>query len=91
MAETEEVLRNEIKFYEEELARCRRKMKCADIALRDEFAAKAIQGMLASGTPGNNYHMGHEGNGIGLLTVRAYTLADAMLKARESKEEDNNV
>ena len=44
------------------------------MTLRDYFAAKAMQGMLANGE-----------SGLQTLSQAAYILADAMLKAREVK------
>ena len=44
------------------------------MTLRDYFAAKAMQGMLANGE-----------SGLQTLSQAAYILADAMLKAREQK------
>lgn len=48
------------------------------ISLRDYFAAKAIQGICASG-PGSQWS--NE-----MLSQEAYRLADAMLAQREKKE-----
>jgi hypothetical protein len=48
---------------------------CDGMTLRDYFAAKAMEGMLSDtalvGTPGE-------------FAIKAYAMADAMLKARES-------
>ena len=44
------------------------------MTLRDYFAAKAMQGMLANGE-----------SGLQTLSQAAYILADAMLKVREQK------
>ena len=44
------------------------------MSLRDFFAAKAMQGILANGE-----------SGLQTLSQAAYTIADAMLKAREQK------
>ena len=46
----------------------------AGMTLRDYFAAKAMQGMLANGE-----------SGLQKLSQAAYIVADAMLKAREQK------
>ena len=46
----------------------------AGMTLRDYFAAKAMQGMLANGE-----------SGLQTLSQAAYTMADAMLKVREQK------
>ena len=48
---------------------------CSGMTLRDYFAAKAIQGICASGPT-------HEWSNSRLAT-EAYDLADAMLKARQ--------
>lgn len=48
------------------------------MSLRDYFAAKAIQGICASG-PGSQWSND-------MLACEAYSLADAMIKAREKKE-----
>lgn len=45
--------------------------------LRDYFAAKAMQAMIA-----NDWPM-HDGSSMGYLTESAYRTADAMLEARE--------
>ena len=47
----------------------------AGLTMRDYFAAKAMQGICASG-PGN--HMTND-----RISAEAYDIADAMLKARE--------
>lgn len=47
------------------------------MTLRDYFAAKAVQGMCAHP---DTWGMGTDG-----LALKAYQLADAMLKAREAK------
>ena len=46
------------------------------MTLRDYFAAKAMQGELASQSPENEY------TNLDALAVLAYRVADAMLKAR---------
>lgn len=46
------------------------------MTLRDYFAAKALQGMLASCSAGNN--------GVESYAREAYAFADAMLRARQS-------
>lgn len=53
--------------------------------LRDYFAAKAMQGMLAYST--NNEMSGNWSNNASSETVAkgAYEYADAMMKAREAK------
>jgi hypothetical protein len=48
---------------------------CDGITLRDYFAAKALQGICASG-PSASWPNDH-------LAAKAYNLADAMLKARD--------
>lgn len=48
------------------------------LTLRDYFAAKAMQGELASQDPTEAY------NNFDALAVLAYRVADAMLKAREA-------
>lgn len=45
------------------------------MTLRDYFAAKALQGMLASETEDSQYD-------TKIATERAYRMADAMLRAR---------
>ena len=45
--------------------------------LRDYFAAKAMQGLIAGGYAGNNVGFTVEGN-----VFAAYEYADAMMKAR---------
>ncbi|MCW5141085.1 hypothetical protein [Burkholderia cenocepacia] len=45
----------------------------ARTALRDEFAGKAMQGLIAAGTFGDGE----------MVASMAYRLADAMLRARE--------
>jgi hypothetical protein len=47
------------------------------MTLRDYFAAKAMQGICASGPTIDN----------GRIALEAYQLADAMLKAREAKHD----
>jgi hypothetical protein len=47
-------------------------------ALRDEFAGRAMQGLLAAGWEANYTNT--------LLTIRAYEVADDMLAARLPKE-----
>lgn len=49
--------------------------KCTGMTLRDYFAAKAMQGICASG-PGS--HMTND-----RISAEAYEIADCMLKARE--------
>ena len=54
------------------------KEEIKNLTLRDYFAAKAMQGMCAyHGTYGMN-------NGRGDVAKRAYEVADAMLKQKES-------
>lgn len=54
------------------------------MTLRDYFAAKAMQGTIASGQI-ENEEIGHEEYiSIGAYAREAYRWADAMLKARES-------
>ena len=59
-----------------------RETECMGMTLRDYFAAKAMQGIVAAGI--NDYQV----NGVSLgadnslLGEAAYYLADAMLKAR---------
>ena len=48
--------------------------------LRDEFARTALEGIL-SGRPSESTYTGHE------VADAAYKIADAMLAAREAKEE----
>ena len=48
------------------------------MTLRDYFAAKAMQGELASQSPENEY------TNMEALAVLSYRVADAMLKAREA-------
>ena len=50
------------------------------MTLRDYFAAAAMQGLMASGGPVLNYS-------AATVAAMAYELADAMLAARERKEE----
>lgn len=47
------------------------------MSLRDYFAAKAMQGLIASNDPG-------AGDRIDEVPVYAYLIADAMLKARSA-------
>jgi hypothetical protein len=49
-----------------------------DMTLRDYFAAKAMQGMLANQHP-------YQASDEHMFARDAYTLADAMLKARADK------
>jgi hypothetical protein len=53
------------------------------MTLRDYFAAKAMQGLLANGwcTSLRNDHYGEEA-GNSTVAIDAYMMADAMLKAR---------
>jgi hypothetical protein len=48
------------------------------MTLRDYFAAKAMQGELASQSPENEY------TNLDALAALSYRVADAMLKAREA-------
>lgn len=50
------------------------------MTLRDYFAAKAMQGMLAADAPEYTYH-----NNRPSLVENAYMVADAMLAARKLK------
>ena len=50
------------------------------ITVRDYFAAKALQGMIAANGDSNGYLEYEEE----MVAKNAYKLADAMLKARES-------
>jgi hypothetical protein len=50
----------------------------AGMTLRDYFAAKAMQGELASQSPENEY------TNLDALAALSYRMADAMLKAREA-------
>jgi len=54
------------------------------VALRDRFAMAALTGLIASEDygQGQNFYCGRGGEE--LASVRAYSLADAMLKARAS-------
>lgn len=52
------------------------------ITMRDYFAAKAMQGMLASGANWSNMYQCDNGKITGDV-LSAYKIADAMLKARE--------
>jgi len=55
-------------------------MHTAGMTLRDYFAAKAIQGLLADQNPLHDI-----GEGVPMVYARgAYIYADAMLKAREA-------
>ena len=51
--------------------------------LRDYFAAKAMQGMLAAEGEANGYWSVNE-KSQNMLCDNAYNIADAMLKAREA-------
>ena len=53
----------------------------AGMTLRDYFAAKAMQGMLAANGDSNGYLEYEEET----VAANSYKLADAMLKAREQK------
>ena len=53
-----------------------------DMTLRDEFAAKAMQGVLATG---EDYQDALIGGSWDWYAEAAYAMADAMLKAREEK------
>lgn len=53
------------------------------MALRDYFAAKAMQGMWASDTEG--WHCSGSTDALASRAHDAYAMADAMLKAREVK------
>ena len=48
------------------------------MTLRDYFAAKAMQGELASQSPENEY------TNLDALAALSYRVADAMIKAREA-------
>jgi len=49
------------------------------ISIRDYFAAKAMQGELASQSPENEY------TNLDAIAALSYRMADAMLKAREAQ------
>jgi hypothetical protein len=54
------------------------------MTLRDYFAAKAMQALIAAQAP-NDLHIRYATNGAtDPLTAGAYVYADAMLKARET-------
>lgn len=53
------------------------------ITIRDYFAAKAMQGLLA-GNPSTTSQLIEATKGSGSVSELAYVLADAMLKAREA-------
>ena len=57
------------------------------MSLRDYFAAAALQGLTAGRTPDDIRDFGHAVRGGNLIAMAAYTLADAMLKARESRHD----
>ena len=50
------------------------------VSLHDEFAAKAMQGLLATG---EDYQDTHVGDGWRWYAKAAYAMADAMLEARK--------
>ena len=50
------------------------------MTLRDYFAAKAMQGLLATG---EDYQDAHVGGGWGWYAKAAYAMADAMLEAKK--------
>ena len=55
------------------------KWQCHGITLRDYFAAKALQGMMASRNPNSpRFHPEDDASYV-------YAVADAMLAAREAK------
>jgi hypothetical protein len=53
-------------------------LKMSDMALRDYFAASALQGILARGTPAGTIAASRS-----TLAAAAFEYADEMLKARE--------
>jgi hypothetical protein len=53
--------------------------------LRDYFAAKAMQADISSITPEMESKFGNEHWEIAQISYRAYQMADAMMKARETK------
>lgn len=64
------------------------------MSLRDYFAAAALQGLTAGRTPDDIRDFGHAVRDFGHavrggnpIAMAAYTLADAMLKARESRHD----
>jgi len=70
----------------EEEARLKRERKAADSALRDQFAAAALVGLLSNPEAARGAYSVAEKNGMEppLLRARmAYAHADAMLAARE--------
>jgi len=52
-----------------------------DMTLRDEFAGRAMQGLLATG---EDYQDSLIGGGWNWYAEASYAMADAMLKARET-------
>ncbi len=62
-------------------------VKKPGMTLRDYFAAKAMQGMLAEGTLCSIE--GNATNSLEALCLIAYDYADAMLKARNAKSTQN--
>jgi hypothetical protein len=60
---------------------------CSD--LRDQFAASAMQGLISlSSDDENSYHV-YIPSSLDLLCLRAYQVADAMLKARAGKDKSH--
>ena len=55
--------------------------EAAGMTLRDWFAGKALEGLLAGEPDAGNYH---ERMASSETAERAYELADAMLKAKEA-------
>jgi hypothetical protein len=62
-----------------------RKYTNQGMTLRDYFAAKAMQGMMASEGEENGYWSSDE-KSQNMVCVNAYSIADRMLAARETKE-----
>jgi hypothetical protein len=62
-------------YFDEQLQRAR---VMHGMSLRDYFAAKAMQGELASQSPENEY------TNLDALAALSYRMADAMIKAREA-------
>ena len=65
----------------EEVAELLDRLEAAQMSLRDYFAAKAMQGLLAAQIYGFN-----DRPAKGPFASMAYEMADAMLKAREEEE-----
>ena len=69
-------------FPQERTLPCGSHEECEGMTLRDYFAAKAMQGMLAN--PELKDSIFH-GVGHGFLEKSAWNMADAMLRAREQE------